>query len=102
MIDRERLRDESQQRLSDLPPETRLRLKGLTPCESEVALLAARGCTEKGIARERQVTGGTVKALLSRGRVKLGCRNSRDLLVVMLLTGVLSVDQPVWRSPRCR
>src|SRR5207248_5983986 len=69
----------SAQRLEELPPQTRLRLVGLTQRETQVALLAARGLLVREIAQQLEVAPGTVKTLLARARIKLGCRTLREL-----------------------
>ena len=79
----------------DLAPEARLRLMGLTPRETEVALLAARGFSVREISQRLQVMPGTVKTLLARARAKLGYRNVRQLMTMFLRVGLIRADQLV-------
>jgi DNA-binding NarL/FixJ family response regulator len=53
----------------------------LTPREREVALLVARGLSNKQVARELGLSTGTVKQHLHRIFQKLGARNRRALRV---------------------
>jgi DNA-binding CsgD family transcriptional regulator len=77
------------QLVRDLSPRSRLRLIGLTPRESEVALLVARGFLVREIASQIQVSEGTVKTLLARARAKLTCRNVRELSDILLGAGIV-------------
>jgi DNA-binding NarL/FixJ family response regulator len=56
--------------------------RALSPREREVMVLAARGITNKQIARELRVTEGTVKIHLHRVYQKLGIK-SRFALAVL-------------------
>ena len=49
-----------EQLVRDLSPSSRLRLIGLTPRESEIALLVGRGFLVREIAEQIQVSEGTV------------------------------------------
>jgi DNA-binding CsgD family transcriptional regulator len=79
----------------DLSPRTRLRLIGLTPRESEIALLGARGFLVREIAGQMHVSEGTVKTLLSRARAKLDCRNVRELSDILLGAGIVDPHELV-------
>ena len=78
---------------AELPADARLRLHGLTPREAEVATLSARGYLVREIAERPQVAEGTVKVQLSRARDKLGCRNARELSLMLIRSGIVKPDQ---------
>ncbi|HZO30701.1 MAG TPA: helix-turn-helix transcriptional regulator [Chloroflexota bacterium] len=78
-----------EQLVRDLSPSSRLRLIGLTPRESEIALLVGRGFLVREIAEQIQVSEGTVKTLLARARAKLTCRNVRELSDILLGAGIV-------------
>ncbi len=78
-----------------LSPAEWLRLKGLSPRETEVALLAARGLFVRRIAQVLQVAPGTVKTHLARAREKLECRNVRELASLLLIEGVIRNEELV-------
>lgn len=71
----------------------RLRLRGLTRREAEIALLAGRGMRGSEIAVQLQVTPGTVKSLLGRARDRLDCRDRRELAHVLLRDGLVRPDE---------
>lgn len=76
-------------RVADLAGDVRLRLVGLSRREAEAALLVARGLLVQDVARQMNVSAGTVKTLLARGRAKLHCRSARDLARLLIMTGVI-------------
>lgn len=52
---------------------------GLTPRESEVAALVARGCTDRDIARILGIGFGTVRTHITKAMAKSGCANRAEL-----------------------
>jgi DNA-binding CsgD family transcriptional regulator len=79
----------------ELSPSTRLRLIGLTPREGEIALLVARGFLVREIAVQVQVSEGTIKTLLARARMKLACKNVRELSDILLGAGIVDPHELV-------
>ncbi len=57
---------------------------GLSPREADVLLLAARGLSNKEIARELALSTGTVRTLLERAYRKLGARNRAEAATILL------------------
>ena len=55
------------------------RRDGLTPREREVAVLVARGCTDRDIARILGIGFGTVRTHLTNAMSKSGCANRAEL-----------------------
>jgi DNA-binding CsgD family transcriptional regulator len=55
------------------------RAQGLTARENDVALLVARGCTDRDIARILGIGFGTVRTHLSNAMAKRGCANRAEL-----------------------
>jgi DNA-binding CsgD family transcriptional regulator len=55
------------------------RCDGLTPRESEVAALVARGCTDRDIARVLGIGFGTVRTHITNAMSKSGCANRAEL-----------------------
>jgi two-component system, NarL family, nitrate/nitrite response regulator NarL len=62
------------------------RARGLSPREREVALLVARGLSNKEVARQLGLSNGTVKIHLHRVFQKLGAK-SRYRLIVATTSG---------------
>jgi DNA-binding NarL/FixJ family response regulator len=54
-------------------------VRGLTPRESEVAGLVARGCTDRDIARILGIGFGTVRNHVTNAMAKSGCANRAEL-----------------------
>jgi DNA-binding CsgD family transcriptional regulator len=52
---------------------------GLTPRESDVAALVARGCTDRDIARILGIGFGTVRTHITNAMSKTGCSNRAEL-----------------------
>lgn len=94
------------QRLDQLRPEDRLRLEGLTPRESEAALLVGHGLVVREIAEHMQVSRGTVQALVARARGKLDCQNMRELRTILIRERVILPeelpDPHEWRPSKPR
>lgn len=57
--------------------------EGLTPREHDVAILIARGCTDRDIARILGIRFGTVRTHVSKAMAKRGCANRAELAAVM-------------------
>ena len=51
----------------------------MTPREHEVAVLVARGCTDRDIARILGIGFGTVRTHLTNAMTKSGCANRAEL-----------------------
>ena len=51
----------------------------LTPRESEIAALVARGCTDRDIARILGIGFGTVRTHITKAMSKTGCANRAEL-----------------------
>jgi DNA-binding CsgD family transcriptional regulator len=77
-------------RVAELTPLMWLRLQGLTPRESEAALIAVQGKRVREIAAEMGVSDNTIKTLLARARHTLGCHTLRELCVVVVRQTELS------------
>jgi two-component system nitrate/nitrite response regulator NarL len=56
--------------------------KNLTPREGEVALLAARGLSNKAVAHELGISDGTVKSHMHSIFEKLGTKNRYNLIIL--------------------
>ena len=52
---------------------------GLTPRESDVAALVARGCTYRDISRILGIGFGTVRTHITNAMSKTGCSNRAEL-----------------------
>jgi DNA-binding CsgD family transcriptional regulator len=77
--------------VSELSPAQRLQLEGLTAREAEVVLLVGRGLLQREIAARLMVARGTVKTLIDRARLKLGCDDSRQLMRLLLLSSLIDL-----------
>jgi DNA-binding NarL/FixJ family response regulator len=58
--------------------------KVLSPREHEIALLAGRGLSNKGVARELGLSPGTIKTHVHSILMKLGERNRQRLILMQL------------------
>jgi DNA-binding NarL/FixJ family response regulator len=56
--------------------------KNLSPREGEVALLVARGLSNKAVAHELGITDGTVKIHMHSIFQKLGTKNRYNLIIL--------------------
>lgn len=59
----------------------------LTPRERDIAMLVARGCTDRDIARVLGISFGTVRTHLNRAMAKRGCANRAELAVTLARGG---------------
>jgi two-component system nitrate/nitrite response regulator NarL len=57
--------------------------KNLSPRESDVALLVARGLSNKEVAREMELSNGTVKTHVHNIFQKLGAENRYTLILLV-------------------
>jgi len=62
--------------------------KNLSPREGEVALLVARGLSNKEVARELGISGGTVKIHMHSIFQKLGTKSRYSLVILAGLTTI--------------
>jgi DNA-binding NarL/FixJ family response regulator len=80
-------------KLDGVMPSATAMFSGLTAREHEVAMLVARGLTNKEVARELGLTDGTVKLHVHNILRKLGEKNRYALLLKGQTTGKVKIEQ---------